>query len=55
MLPLVPGYVSYVAGHSTAERSAGTISLRLQMAPLSGFSVWFADGYWTIASMELDL
>jgi cytochrome c-type biogenesis protein len=24
VLPLVPGYVSYVAGHSIAERSAGT-------------------------------
>lgn len=46
VLPLVPGYVSYVAGHSIAERSAGTISLRLQTAALSlcfvlGFSTIF--------------
>ncbi len=46
VLPLVPGYVSYVAGHSIAERSAGTISVRLQTAALSlcfvlGFSTIF--------------
>lgn len=46
VLPLVPGYVSYVAGHSIAERSAGTVSLRLQTAALSlcfvlGFSTIF--------------
>lgn len=46
VLPLVPGYVSYVAGHSITERTAGTISLRLQTAALSacfvlGFSTIF--------------
>jgi cytochrome c-type biogenesis protein len=43
---LVPGYVSYVAGHSLAERSAGTLSLRVQAVALSscfvlGFSTIF--------------
>jgi cytochrome c-type biogenesis protein len=45
VLPLVPGYVSYVAGHSIAERSAGTLSLRLQTAALSGC---FVLGFSTI-------
>lgn len=46
VLPLVPGYVSYVAGHSIAGRSAGTLALRLQTVALSacfvlGFSTIF--------------
>jgi cytochrome c-type biogenesis protein len=46
VLPLVPGYVSYVAGQSIAERTAGTLSLRLQAVALSacfvlGFSTIF--------------
>jgi cytochrome c-type biogenesis protein len=45
VLPLVPGYVSYVAGHSIAERSAGTLSLRLRTAGLSGC---FVLGFSTI-------
>jgi cytochrome c-type biogenesis protein len=45
VLPLVPGYVSYVAGHSIAERSAGTLSLRLQTSALSGC---FVLGFSTI-------
>lgn len=45
VLPLVPGYVSYVAGHSISEPSAGTISLRLQTAALSGC---FVLGFSTI-------
>ncbi len=40
VLPLVPGYVSYVAGHS-----AGTVSLRLHTAALSGC---FVLGFSTI-------
>ena len=45
VLPLVPGYVSYVAGHSIAERSAGNVSVRLQTAALSGC---FVLGFSTI-------
>jgi cytochrome c-type biogenesis protein len=45
VLPLVPGYISYVAGHSIAERSAGTLSLRLRTAGLSGC---FVLGFSTI-------
>jgi cytochrome c-type biogenesis protein len=46
VLPLVPGYVSYVAGHSIAGRSAGSLALRLQTVALSacfvlGFSTIF--------------
>lgn len=46
VLPLVPGYVSYVAGHAFADRAAGTISLRLHTVALStclvlGFSTIF--------------
>lgn len=46
VLPLVPGYVSYIAGHSIVGRSAGTISLRFQAVALSlcfvlGFSTIF--------------
>jgi cytochrome c-type biogenesis protein len=45
VLPLVPGYVSYIAGHSISGRSAGTLSLRLQTAALSGC---FVLGFSTI-------
>ena len=45
VLPLVPGYVSYIAGHAIAERSVGTLSLRLQTAALSGC---FVLGFSTI-------
>lgn len=45
VLPLVPGYVSYVAGHSLAERSTGAVSLRLQAVALS---VCFVLGFSTI-------
>lgn len=45
VLPLVPGYVSYVAGLSIAERSVGAVSLRLQSAALSGC---FVLGFSTI-------
>lgn len=45
VLPLVPGYVSYVAGHSIAERSVGNVSVRLQTAALSGC---FVLGFSTI-------
>ncbi|GIK80981.1 MAG: cytochrome C biogenesis protein CcdA [Alphaproteobacteria bacterium] len=45
VLPLVPGYVSYIAGHSIAGRSAGTLSLRLQTVALSGC---FVLGFSTI-------
>ena len=45
VLPLVPGYVSYIAGHSIAERSAGTLLLRLQTVALSGC---FVLGFSTI-------
>lgn len=45
VLPLVPGYVSYVAGHSIAERAAGAASLRLQAVALS---VCFVLGFSTI-------
>ncbi|MEX0591634.1 MAG: cytochrome c biogenesis protein CcdA [Xanthobacteraceae bacterium] len=47
VLPLVPGYVSYVAGHSIAERAGGAaVSMRLQAVALSlcfvlGFSTIF--------------
>ena len=45
VLPLVPGYVSYVAGHSFAERSVGAVSLRLQAVVRS---VCFVLGFSTI-------
>lgn len=45
VLPLVPGYVSYVAGHSITERSAGNVSVRRQTAALSGC---FVLGFSTI-------
>ncbi len=45
VLPLVPGYVSYIAGYSIAERSAGTLQLRLQTVALSGC---FVLGFSTI-------
>ena len=45
VLPLVPGYVSYIAGHSIAGRSAGTLSLRLRTVALSGC---FVLGFSTI-------
>lgn len=45
VLPLVPGYVSYIAGHSIAERSAGAVSLRLQAVALS---ICFVLGFSTI-------
>lgn len=47
VLPLVPGYVSYIAGHSVVERaSGGTATLRMQAVALSlcfvlGFSTIF--------------
>lgn len=46
VLPLVPGYISYVAGYSIAERSSGAVALRLQTVALSlcfvlGFSTVF--------------
>ncbi|MEX2127243.1 MAG: cytochrome c biogenesis protein CcdA [Xanthobacteraceae bacterium] len=47
VLPLVPGYVSYVAGHSIAERAGGAaVSMRLKAVALSlcfvlGFSTIF--------------
>lgn len=45
VLPLVPGYVSYIAGHSIAGRSAGTISQRFQAV---GLSLCFVLGFSTI-------
>ena len=45
VLPLVPGYVSYIAGYSIAERSVGTLQLRLQTVALSGC---FVLGFSTI-------
>lgn len=45
VLPLVPGYVSYVAGHTIAQRVAGTFSQRLRTAALSGC---FVLGFSTI-------
>jgi cytochrome c-type biogenesis protein len=47
VLPLVPGYVSYIAGHSVLARASdGTATLRLQAVALSlcfilGFSTIF--------------
>ncbi len=50
VLPLVPGYISYIAGHSVIERSGdgsdGTATLRMQAVALSlcfvlGFSTIF--------------
>jgi cytochrome c-type biogenesis protein len=46
VLPLVPGYVSYVAGRATADRPAGgTIALRL---PAIGLSLCFVLGFTTV-------
>jgi cytochrome c-type biogenesis protein len=46
VLPLVPGYVSYVAGHSITERSGGgTAILRIQAI---GLSLCFVLGFSTI-------
>src|SRR3989304_4436210 len=44
VLPLVPGYVSYVAGHSLNERG-GAASVRLQAVALS---ICFVLGFSTI-------
>lgn len=45
VLPLVPGYVSYVAGNTLAERVASEVSLRLQAV---GMSLCFVLGFSTI-------
>ena len=46
VLPLVPGYVSYVAGRSVAEEpTSGTIALRM---PALGLSVCFVLGFTTV-------
>ena len=46
VLPLVPGYVSYVAGRAVAERPAdGAVALRL---PAVGLSVCFVLGFSTV-------
>ena len=45
VLPLVPGYVSYVAGHSVLEASVGTVRSRL---PVLGLSLCFVLGFSTI-------
>ena len=45
VLPLVPGYVSYIAGQSIAERLGGPMSLRLQAVALSAY---FVLGFSTI-------
>lgn len=46
VLPLVPGYVSYVAGRAKAEdRDAGALALRL---PAVGLSVCFVIGFATV-------
>ena len=49
VLPLVPGYVSYVAGHATTDRPArGTIALRL---PAIGLGGCFVLGFTTVFVM----
>jgi len=46
VLPLVPGYVSYISGNSPADRgSAGTMAMRL---PAVGLSLFFVMGFSTI-------
>jgi len=45
VLPLVPGYVSYVAGHSVSDRDGGTLALRL---PALGLSGSFVLGFSTV-------
>ena len=46
VLPLVPGYVSYVAGHAVTEGSSGSaLALRL---PAIGLSVSFVLGFSTV-------
>lgn len=45
VLPLVPGYVSYVAGHSVADRKGGALALRL---PALGLSGSFVLGFSTV-------
>lgn len=46
VLPLVPGYVSYVAGRAVAEESSGgALALRL---PAVGLSVCFVLGFTTV-------
>ncbi|MGH6663079.1 MAG: cytochrome c biogenesis CcdA family protein [Rhodospirillales bacterium] len=45
VLPLVPGYVSYVAGHSLADRKGGVLALRL---PALGLSGSFVLGFSTV-------
>jgi cytochrome c-type biogenesis protein len=46
VLPLVPGYISYVAGRSIAERPEGSaVALRL---PAVGLSVCFVLGFSTV-------
>ena len=46
VLPLVPGYLSYVAGHTVAEGPrGGALALRL---PAVGLSVCFVLGFSTV-------
>lgn len=46
VLPLVPGYISYVAGQAVADgRAGGTLAMRL---PAMGFSVCFVLGFSTV-------
>lgn len=46
VLPLVPGYISYVAGHSvSSERPAGALAARL---PAVGLSLCFVLGFSTV-------
>ena len=46
VLPLVPGYVSYISGRSVTDRTtAGTVAIRL---PAVGLSVFFVLGFSTI-------
>jgi cytochrome c-type biogenesis protein len=46
VLPLVPGYVGYVTGHSIATRSAATVaSMRMQTV---GLSLFFVLGFSTV-------
>ncbi len=45
VLPLVPGYVSYVAGHSLAGRKGGALAIRL---PALGLSGSFVLGFSTV-------
>ena len=45
VLPLVPGYVSYVAGRSAIEPGDGTVALRM---PALGLSLFFVLGFSTV-------